>query len=115
MSASMPTGYQGWSSVATCDFTGLPSNARNVSYEFVGSGPSGSGLSTDSVYVQCGSYYVEGTPLSIANLYITSFAGLPANVKCYLQFRGRCYGNVPGIGSCTLTVSNIQGCQNYQY
>jgi len=113
MSASITTGYEGWSSEAVCDFRNLPSNARNISYQFTGGGPSGSGLSTDYVYIECGNYYGYFTPLSIANIYTTAFANTPANVVCYIAFHGACYGNVPNYGSCTLTVSNVQGTQTY--
>jgi hypothetical protein len=105
-----------WSSVATCDFTTkVPSGSLNASYQFVGSGPSSNGgaFSTDDVYIECGGYAIQGTPLSLANIYTTAFRGNPANVKCYLAFHGTCYGTPVGGGPCSLTVSNIRATQVY--
>jgi hypothetical protein len=118
--SGVPYGYSTWSSAATCNFSAgspsIPSNAVNISYQFTSSPPTGNGaFSTDSVYVLCGNYYVQGIPLSIANLYITAFAGLPANVTCYLQFHGKCNGTGLGGTPCSLAFTNIVGCIDYQY
>jgi len=115
--SGVPYGYKTWSSAAICDFTSLPNPSWNISYQFTGSGPSGSGtFSVDSMYVLCGNYYLQWPyPATITNIYTEAFAGTPANVKCYLQFHGTCVGTALGGGPCSLTVSNIQGCQEYSY
>jgi hypothetical protein len=116
MSVTAPYPQEAWSSEAVCDFTSLPSNSVNVSYQFTSNPPSGKGsFSTDYVYVICGDWYIAGNIVNIANISTTSFAGLPANVKCYIGFHGKCNGTAVGGGPCTLTFSSIQGCQDYKY
>jgi len=114
MSVTVNYPWDDWSSDAVCDFTSLPAGSKNVSYQFTGSGPTGAGsFSTDYIYIECGNYYGYFNALSIANIYTSAFANTPANVKCYVSFHGKCNGTAYGGGACTLKVSNIQGCQEY--
>jgi len=103
------SGTSGCSSVATCDFTSVPAGSLNTSYQFIGGGPSGSSFGIDYANIQCGSYLLSPFyPFSYANMSVTEFYNKPANVKCYIQFCGDCYGT-----GCKLSITNIQGYQVY--
>jgi len=116
MTVSVAYPYSAESSIATCDFSSLPAGSKNVSYRFVGSGPSGQGtFSPQEITVVCGQYYGYFSPLSYANIYLTEFAGTPANVVCRFAFYGKCNGTAYGGGPCTFSITNIQGTQTYTY
>jgi len=111
------TGDDGWSDIATCDFTSIPAGAKNISYTFTGKGPINNSTpnatySLDYAYAECGKHteYLYSYP---TNIYTTLFRGDPANVVCRLVFHGNCYGQYIGDGTCDVTISNVQGCQEY--
>ena len=124
--SSLGYGKEGCSSTALCDFTSIRKDAKNLSYQFIGSGPTGQGAFTPYfVEIECGQYYVDLEPFSYANIYTTIFADAAAqnpnvksdsaSVKCYLTLCGKCNGTAPGGGPCTFSVSNIKGIQEYTY
>jgi len=124
--SGIPYGATGWSSKAICDFTNLPKNSWNISYQFIGSGPTGNGsFSTQYAEIVCGNWTLDIAPLSYANISTTLFAtggdegpsgtSTPANVKCSLRFYGKCNGTGSGGTACSLSVSNIKGTQVYTY